>query len=227
MKDYYALLGIEANASKSDIKRNYRLLATKFHPDKNSDPTASAKFIAITEAYDVLSNRKSRTQYDLKRWQSLKQRQESEYSFTAVVPPSIRLRVRRNQAQQKRSIHYHQAKTKTGKISRLFMETLYMVGRYVFHILGISLLGLILSSALLQLPDIIKSGLAKGILVCIVAVCLLYGIVKIAEHIYIEFKEDIKGFTSAYKLSQKNAAVAAVAMFIVVLFLYFLILRAY
>ena len=67
MKDYYGLLGLEQKATKSDIKKNYRLLATKFHPDKNSDPKAAQIFIAITEAYDTLSNRKSRARYDLLR----------------------------------------------------------------------------------------------------------------------------------------------------------------
>ena len=60
MKDYYSLLGLDQNATKAEIKKNYRLLATKFHPDKNTEPEAGAKFSAITEAYDVLSDRKSR-----------------------------------------------------------------------------------------------------------------------------------------------------------------------
>ncbi len=225
MKDYYALLGIDANATKSDIKRNYRLLATKFHPDKNSDAGAASKFIAITEAYDVLSNRKSRTQYDLKRWQTLKKRQEAEYSFTAVVPPSIRLRVRRNQAQQKRSINYRKAKHKSGRIIRLLSESFYMVGRYTFHILGISVLGVILSSAIMQLPDIIKSGYAKGILICVVALGLLYGIFKIAEHLYFEFKEDIKAFSDSYMLPVGKAAFVSLSVFALVLVLYGVILK--
>lgn len=227
MKDYYALLGIEANATKSEIKRNYRLLATKFHPDKNSDPDAATKFIAITEAYDVLSSRKSRTQYDLKRWQSLKKRQESEYSFTAVVPPSIRLRVRRDQAQEKRSLNYHEAKRNSKKTIRLLVECLHIVGRYAIHVLGISIFGVILSSALSQLSDAFISGYAKAILVCVVAVCLVYGILKIAQHMLIEFKEDVKAFSNSYKLSQRKATLLSVSVFVLVLLLYLLILKAY
>jgi len=63
-KDYYKILGIDKKASKDDIKKAYRKLALQYHPDKNSDPDAEAKFKDINEANDVLSDVTKRAKYD-------------------------------------------------------------------------------------------------------------------------------------------------------------------
>jgi len=60
-KDYYQILGIQKNASNDEIKKAFRKLAHKYHPDKGGD---SAKFKEINEAYQVLSDREKREQYD-------------------------------------------------------------------------------------------------------------------------------------------------------------------
>jgi molecular chaperone DnaJ len=64
-KDYYAALGVSKDASAADIKKSYRKLARKFHPDANSgDVKAEEKFKEISEAYDVLSDTTKRKEYD-------------------------------------------------------------------------------------------------------------------------------------------------------------------
>lgn len=64
-RDYYALLGVNKNASADDIKKAYRRLARKYHPDLNpGDDIAEAKFKEITEANEVLSDVDKRSQYD-------------------------------------------------------------------------------------------------------------------------------------------------------------------
>lgn len=57
-KDYYKILGVSRNASDTDIKKAYRKMALKFHPDKNKSEDAEEKFKEIAEAYDVLSDSK-------------------------------------------------------------------------------------------------------------------------------------------------------------------------
>ena len=63
--DYYDVLGVERDASPDEIKKAYRDLAFKYHPDKNKgDATAEEKFKEATEAYEVLSDAEKRSQYD-------------------------------------------------------------------------------------------------------------------------------------------------------------------
>jgi molecular chaperone DnaJ len=64
-RDYYEVLGVSKDASADDIKRAYRRLAMKYHPDKNpDDKQAEAKFKEAAEAYEVLSDPNKRQQYD-------------------------------------------------------------------------------------------------------------------------------------------------------------------
>src|SRR5437763_4202897 len=64
-RDYYEVLGIGRNASEEEVKRAYRKLAVKFHPDKNpDDPHAEEKFKELGEAYDVLMDPNKRASYD-------------------------------------------------------------------------------------------------------------------------------------------------------------------
>lgn len=65
-KDYYKILGLPRDAKPKDIKKAYRKLAIKWHPDKNpGDKVAEEKFKQISEAYEVLSDESKRKQYDL------------------------------------------------------------------------------------------------------------------------------------------------------------------
>ena len=63
-RDYYEVLEVDQKASKEDLKRAYRRMARKYHPDVNRDEGAGERFKEINEAYEVLSNESSRTAYD-------------------------------------------------------------------------------------------------------------------------------------------------------------------
>lgn len=65
-RDYYEVLGVGKNATIDEIKKAFRVLAMKYHPDKNKAPDAEEKFKEINEAYEVLSDEKNRATYD--RW---------------------------------------------------------------------------------------------------------------------------------------------------------------
>ena len=73
-RDYYEVLGVEKNASDAEIKKAYRKLAMKYHPDQNpGDKTAEEKFKEINEANEELSDEKKRQLYD-------------QYGFAGVDP---------------------------------------------------------------------------------------------------------------------------------------------
>ncbi len=64
MKNYYQILNIKPTATEDDIKRSYRVLAKRYHPDVNPDARAAERFADINEAYDVLSDANKRAEYD-------------------------------------------------------------------------------------------------------------------------------------------------------------------
>lgn len=63
-KDYYQILGVDKNASQADVKRAYRKLARKYHPDLNTESDAEERFKEMGEAYEVLKDPEKRAAYD-------------------------------------------------------------------------------------------------------------------------------------------------------------------
>lgn len=64
MRDPYTVLGVPRSATEKEIKSAYRKLAKAYHPDQNKDPKAQAKFAEATSAYDLLTDKTKRSQYD-------------------------------------------------------------------------------------------------------------------------------------------------------------------
>lgn len=83
-KDYYIILGVKPSASADEIKRSYRRLAIKYHPDKNpGDIIAEAAFKEIAEAYDILSDAKKREDYHGKRFYTY------NYKYKEATPVTL------------------------------------------------------------------------------------------------------------------------------------------
>jgi len=89
LKDYYTTLHLNPSATLSEIKKAYRILAQKYHPDKNNnDAYAASQFSEIKEAYEVLTNSLKKQYYLQQRWyhQSLGKKFKTE---TVINPPSV------------------------------------------------------------------------------------------------------------------------------------------
>ncbi len=75
-QDYYKILGVAATASDEEIKRAYRKLARKYHPDVSKEPDAEDRFKELSEAYEVLRNEEQRAAYDQLRSQGFRAGEE-------------------------------------------------------------------------------------------------------------------------------------------------------
>jgi len=74
-EDYYSLLGVSRGASEAELKKAYKKLAMKYHPDRNQgDKSAEAKFKEVSEAYEVLTDQNKRQAYDQYGHEGLDQR---------------------------------------------------------------------------------------------------------------------------------------------------------
>jgi curved DNA-binding protein CbpA len=71
MTDHYAALGLASDATLADVKKAFRQKASQYHPDRNTAPDAPARFRAVQEAYDVLSDTDKRQAYDDNRRRNL------------------------------------------------------------------------------------------------------------------------------------------------------------
>lgn len=90
MKDYYYILGVKENSSATEIKKAYRKLSLKFHPDKNDgDEFFTEHFKSIQEAYEILNDDAKRQAYDLKRGGYKPNESEKKYSYQQEVAPTI------------------------------------------------------------------------------------------------------------------------------------------
>lgn len=86
-KDYYAVLGVSPTALESEIKKSYRKLAQKYHPDSNpDDPNAEERFKEISQAYEVLKDSEKRKKYD-----ELREMLRAGYSPYGTGPQRIRV----------------------------------------------------------------------------------------------------------------------------------------
>jgi len=64
LENLYAILGVAPNATDEEIKKVYRSLAMRYHPDRNDAPGAQARFQAVSKAYEILSDRARRDEYN-------------------------------------------------------------------------------------------------------------------------------------------------------------------
>jgi len=206
MTDYYALLGIKPTATDAEIKKHYRILANKFHPDKNQHPEAAAKFIAITEAYDQLGDPEKRAHYDIMlKVVAERAQKEREDSFTTVVAPRVSLRQRRYNAQRKRSLQFHKTKEQNEKRISLVKESFIIIGRYIPHTIGMLIMLFLTYAAISELPNAFQKSIGIGLGTVLFGAGLIYGIYRLGKLSYHELTKDITTYSSLFRVSKKQA----------------------
>jgi curved DNA-binding protein CbpA len=91
LKDHYKTLGVRPSSDQSEIKKAYRVLAVKYHPDKNpGSELCEAQFKEVNEAYSILSDSRKRAHYDDERWLS---GVGSKTTYTEAVTPAWILKI--------------------------------------------------------------------------------------------------------------------------------------
>ena len=94
-KDYYKILGVNKNATAAQIKKEYRKMARKYHPDVNKDADAEQKFKEVGEAYEVLKDPEKRKAYDQygANWKEGKQQHEYQQQYQQQYQQRIQWRI--------------------------------------------------------------------------------------------------------------------------------------
>ena len=87
MKNYYDILGISKNATSDEVKKAYRTLALKYHPDRNKAKDATEKFKEISHAYEILSNTQKRQIYDQTGNEAFKERGQEQKKSSQEESP--------------------------------------------------------------------------------------------------------------------------------------------
>jgi hypothetical protein len=152
MKDYFGILGLTADATEADIKRAYRRLAREWHPDVNPSPDATARFVEINEAYELLSDEELRRAYS---WKTSNSRADFEEQIRREA--IFRMWMRDRQADSRsRAYQYANASFDEFENSPIYRTAMVVsrVYNYIFLAIGAVIIVLPILSYLLQSPDL-------------------------------------------------------------------------
>lgn len=106
MQHYYKILGLQAGASVAEIKRAYRVLAKRYHPDVNNSPEAREQFMRITEAYDYLLNPPKAKYTHSTNWQDVENERIRHAKAAAARAARMRYQALKNKREQEQSRAY-------------------------------------------------------------------------------------------------------------------------
>jgi len=125
LEEYFKILGLEKTASQEEIKKAYRFLAKKYHPDVSSEPDAGKKFIQITEAYEILTNQKVLETLKIIAENEEERKRSYEYFKKRA----------REVAKQAAEMKYERLKKEHEAFQQSGMYDLFLLINYISHVL--------------------------------------------------------------------------------------------
>lgn len=187
MKDYYKILELEFGADILAVKKAYRRLALKYHPDKNSEPNASQKFIEITEAYEVLRDPLKKSEYDnlyqsYFRTKSQEQYSEQKYKQTYQSKQQEWAEYGREKANEYSSIPFEE-------FAKRLLKEISVGASYIPNAIAILFVGGGALGMLTILPKAFEDGGGLGLFLLLMVVglgYLAYRLFLVAQADYIE-----------------------------------------
>lgn len=190
MKDYYKTLTLEFGANILAVKKAYRRLALKYHPDKNKEPNAAQKFIEITEAYEVLRDPLKKNEYD-RLYQAYlgttAQEQHSEQLYEQIYKRKQEkwADYGRDKAKEYSSIPFEE-------FAKRLLKEISVGANYIPNAIAILFVGGGAIGMLTILPNAFEDGSGLGFFYLLMIVGLLYLIYRLFLVARADYKEERK-----------------------------------
>lgn len=192
-KDYYKILEINRYAEPSDIKKAYRILAMRYHPDKNNKPEAHEIFIRVTEAYEILIDVTKRDEYNYFYDKFIKSRDLAIYE-----QPVFKDKERNWESYAKKRADEYSNMNFNDFMKYVFNEAVYH-GKYFLNVGCITVLFILGGIwAIIAIPLMIRDGVfdgsgALGVLIVIaVAIGLIILGVRVVKNETKDYKSGLK-----------------------------------
>lgn len=186
MKDYYKILELEFGADILAVKKAYRRLALKYHPDKNKEPNAAQKFIEITEASEVLREPLKKSEYDRlyqAYFRTKTQEQYTEQSYERKQQEWADFG--REKAKEYSSIPFEE-------FAKRLLKEISVGASYITNAIAILLAGGGAMKGLTILPEAFEDGGGFGLILLLIVVSLGYLAYRLFLVAQADYKEERK-----------------------------------
>lgn len=184
MKDYYKILEVDFDADDEDIKRAYRRIALKYHPDKNSSDKATQKFIEATEAYEILIDTSRREEYD-SFYKAGSQDSEMSQNDKANYKQK-----EKDWSKYGKAKAQEYAAMKYAKFAKRAFQEVKIGFSYIPNLIAIIIVGMILIGTAIALPNAFEAGRFYGFLLLLVVSSIAYLEYTLFDVLISDYKED-------------------------------------
>ncbi len=190
MKDYYKILELEFGADILAVKKAYRRLALKYHPDKNKEPNAAQKFIEITEASEVLREPFKKSEYDRLYQAYFRTKTQEQYTKQSFE--------RTYQRKQQEWADFGKEKAKEyssipfEEFAKRLLKEISVGASYITNAVAILFVGGGAMKGLTILPEAFEDGGGFGLILLLIVVSLGYLAYRLFLVAQVDYKEERK-----------------------------------